>query len=131
MGTFRLGARYAYVDAVVKASGIAAALNGKRPAQVPRHFVSGSVGWQKGENRIDLTARYLGKQFEDDANSRTLSSAFTVDLGASWKVSDGIILDLRGENLLDARVEAAVSSLGVIERANPRTLWLGIRANLE
>jgi vitamin B12 transporter len=130
IGAFRLGARYAYVDAVVKASGIAAALNGKRPAQVPRHFVSGSVGWQKGENRIDLTARYLGNQFEDDANSRTLSSAFTVDLGASWMVSDGIILDLRGENLLDARVEAAVSSLGVIERANPRTLWLGTRFSL-
>ena len=37
----------------------------------------------------------------------------------------GLRLQLRGENLFDARVEAAISGSGVIERANPRTLWLG------
>lgn len=131
LGRFRLGASYAYVDAKVKGSGIAAALSGKRPAQVPKHFVSTSLDWQKDDNKIALTMRYVSDQFEDDANSRRLADALTFDFGASWRLIDNVMLDLRGENLLDARVEAAVSSSGVIERTSPRTVWLGLRIALD
>jgi vitamin B12 transporter len=131
LGRFKFGASYAYVDAKVKGSGIATALSGKRPAQVPKHFVSTSFDWQNGDNRIGLTMRYVSNQFEDDANSRRLADALTFDFGAAWRLIDNVMLDLRGENLLDARVEAAVSSNGVIERASPRTLWLGLRIALD
>ena len=129
LGSFTLGISYAYVDARVRSNGIAAALNGKRPAQVPQHFVGGSFGWRDGVNAFNLSARYVSDQFEDDANSRKLAHAFTLDLVTSWRLMDNIILDLRAENIMNARVEAAVNNLGVIERGAPRTLWLGIRAN--
>jgi vitamin B12 transporter len=131
VGRFKLGASYAYVDARVKSSGIAAALSGKRPAQVPKHTVSTSLDWQNGDNKLGLTMRYVSDQFEDDANSRRLADAITFDFGATWRLIDNVMLDLRGENLLDARVEAAVSSSGVIERTSPRTLWLGLRVALD
>jgi vitamin B12 transporter len=131
LGRFNLGASYAYVDAKVKDSGIATALSGKRPAQVPKHFVSTSLDWQNGDNKVGLTVRYVSDQFEDDANSRRLADALTFDFGVAWRLIDNVMLDLRGENLLDARVEVAVSSSGIIERAIPRTLWLGLRVALD
>lgn len=130
-GRFKLGASYAYVNAKVKGSGIATALSGKRPAQVPKHFVNTSLDWQNGDNKIALTMRFVSDQFEDDVNSRRLADALTFDFRTSWRLIDNVILDLRGENLLDARVEAAVSSSGVIERTSPRTLWLGLRIALD
>ena len=69
--------------------------------------------------------RYIGAQFEDDANIRTLADAWTLDFDLGFEIMRGLRLQLRGENLFDARVEAAISGSGVIERANPRTLWLG------
>ena len=57
-------------------------------------------------------------------------SAFTVDGGLSYKLDDRFRLELRAENLFDARVEAAVSGDAVIERAGPRTIWAVIRLEL-
>jgi hypothetical protein len=37
------------------------------------------------------------------------------------------MLEARAENLLDARVVAGISASGVVERATPRTLWIGLR----
>jgi len=44
-------------------------------------------------------------------------------------VVKGIALEGRVENLFDAEVQAALSGTGVIERALPRTLWVGARLN--
>jgi hypothetical protein len=33
----------------------------------------------------------------------------------------------RGENLFDKTVEATINGDGSIERATPRTLWIGLR----
>jgi vitamin B12 transporter len=119
-------AGYAYVDATVEASGAAAALNGLRPAQVPRHFANAGVSYGGEALSANLRARYVGGQFEDDSNNRRLASAFTLDAGIGYRVGEKIRLELRGENLFDARVEAAIGSDGVIERAIPRTIWAGI-----
>ena len=73
-----------------------------------------------------MDIRYVGGQFEDDINSRNLDDALTFDAGLSYRVFDNLRLELRGENLLDRRVEAAVGSDGVVERATPRTIWAGI-----
>lgn len=121
-----LRAGYAYVDAKVEASGTAAALKGLRPAQVPRHFASLGVSYDGPPYSASVNARYVGAQFEDDANSRRLASAFTLDAGVGYRLGKRFQLELRGENLFDARVEAAIGSDGVIERATPRTIWAGI-----
>lgn len=126
--SFRAG--YAYVDAEVRASGAAAGLDGLRPAQVPQHFANAGFSYDAGSLGISLDVRYIGGQFEDDANIRRLKSALTLDGGVSWKLDDRFRVELRAENLFDARVEAAVSSDGVIERAAPRTIWAGVRVEL-
>jgi outer membrane receptor protein involved in Fe transport len=71
------------------------------------------------------------RQFDDDANSRALADALTVDLMAAYGLSTKLRVELRGENLFNERVEAAISGNGIIERASPRTLWLGVRWNFD
>lgn len=123
LGGLMLGASYAYADAKVRASGVALALDGLRPAQVPRHLMSTTLGWRW----FQATARYTSSQFEDDGNSRRLANAFTLDAVATIPVTRSLDVSFRGENIANARVETAVSGAGVIERATPRTLWVGIR----
>ena len=122
-GDWRAQASYAYTDAVVRSSGIAASLNGLRPAQVAHHNASATLGW-KG---LSLTARYVGPQFEDDQNIRRLRSAVTLDGALNLPLTGGLGLSLRAENITNTRIEAGISATGVIERASPRTFWLGLR----
>jgi vitamin B12 transporter len=123
-GDWRLQASYALTDARVRASAAALSLNALRPAQVPKHTGSLTFGW-KG---LATTLRYVSGQFEDDQNRRRLADALTIDAVANWPVTKGLTLSLRGENLTNARIEAAISGARVIERASPRTIWLGVRA---
>ena len=120
-----LTAGYAFVDAEVRGSGVSAPLNGLRPAQVPRHFGNATLAYDADAVSASTTMRYIGSQFEDDGNVRVLDEAVTLDFDLGFDVGSGLRLQLRGENLFDARVEAAISGTGIIERANPRTLWLG------
>ncbi len=128
--TFRAG--YSFVDATVKGSGDAAPIDGLRPAQVPRHNASGTIRWEKDNGSgASLSARYIGQQYEDDVNILSLADAFTIDGRMALAINDRLLVETRVENLLDARVEAAVSSNGIIERAFPRTFWVGLRARIE
>ena len=122
---------YAYVDAKVRADGVAALLNGLRPAQVPRHFASASLNYFANRFSADAGVRYAGRQFEDDANSRNLADALTADASVAYDVSRKLRVELRGENLFDTRIETAISSAGIIERATPRTIWIGVRWDFE
>lgn len=121
--TLKLG--YAFVDAEVRSSGVSAALDGLRPAQVPRHFGNATLSYRLENISASTTLRYIGSQFEDDANVRVLDEAVTLDADLGFDVGSGLRLQLRGENLFNERVEAAISGTGIIERATPRTLWLG------
>ncbi|MEO7241204.1 MAG: TonB-dependent receptor, partial [Sphingomicrobium sp.] len=118
---------YAFTDARVRASGVAAALDGKRPAQVARHSGSASVGWTSGKLALDGTARLTGRQYEDDSNSRALPAALTVDGVARFDLTRHIGFGLRAENILNRRVIATLSADGTRERALPRTLWLEMK----
>ncbi|MBL0020863.1 MAG: TonB-dependent receptor [Sphingomonadales bacterium] len=122
---------YAFVDARVRGSVVALMLDGLRPAQVPKHAGRVGASWKVDGFHGDATLRYIGKQSEDDANIRSLGDALTADIGLGYDLSERLRIDLRGENIFNARVEAAISSTGIIERANPRTLWLGVRYNFD
>ncbi len=122
-GDWRVDASAAFTNARVRSTGLALALDGLRPAQVPKLTSSVTLGWR----RVSVTARYVSAQFEDDGNSRRLADALTFDASAEIPVASRLTLTLRGENLANARVEAAISGAGLIERATPRTLWLGVR----
>lgn len=133
IGDLHLAAAYSYVDAKVKAAPGQAAIDGRRPAQVPRHFATGSIGWfpQGGDSGLNLTARYVGAQFEDDLGQLALDDAITLDARAAWRLNRNLLVELRGENLFDTTVQAAISGPGIIERATPRTIWLGVKLDIE
>ena len=128
IGPATLRATYAFTDAEVDASGGAATLDGRRPAQIAKH--GGSVSLRsntQGPFGGFATLRYIGEQNEDDLGLLALDDALTLDAGLSWRFSDAISIEARGENLFDELVPAAISSSGIVERATPRTLWVGAR----
>lgn len=125
-------AAYSYVDAEVSGSGSASGVNGLRPAQIPEHHVSAGLQWHRDDGtNAAISLRYLGNQFEDDQNSRRLDDALTLDGSLGFTIAKNILLRGRVENLFDARVETAISSNGIIERAFPRTFWIELRAKIE
>jgi len=124
---FRLTASYAFVDARVTAEAGAVALDGRDPAQTPRHQASATLGWADAGYRLSGTMRYVSAQYEDDLNARRLRGAVTFDAVAAVPVTRRLSLEVRGENLANKRVEAGVTGANVIERATPRTLWIGMR----
>jgi outer membrane receptor protein involved in Fe transport len=120
---------FAYVDSKVKGRGAALALDGLRPAQVPKHFAGAGFDYREDQGpwQAAFNLRYVGRQFDDDANTRRLKEALTADFMVHYEFADDWGLELRAENIFDARIEAAISGNGIIERALPRTLWLGLR----
>ncbi|MDP9422223.1 MAG: TonB-dependent receptor [Pseudomonadota bacterium] len=123
--SFRGGA--SIVDAEVRAQGPAAPLDGLRPAQTPRVVLTAAVAWERGRRAASLLVRHSGSQFEDDLNQRKLPSGTTVDGSIAWPVTGQLQLVARGENLLNHRMVAGIGGDGSIERATPRTLWVGLR----
>jgi outer membrane receptor protein involved in Fe transport len=123
-GAWRGDLSYALNDATVDAPGTA--LDGKRPAQVARHAASAALGWTRGRLGLSGTARFVGRQFEDDGNTRVLGSAVTLDGAARLALSKHAEVELRVENITDSMVLAGISSDGTRERASPRTLWVGL-----
>ncbi len=128
LGEWSLSASFSHIDPRVRANGAAAALSELRPAQTPRDQGSLQLVWSRpGATRAGVTARYIGRQFEDDQNSRRLRDALTFDAVASVELGRGLTAEVRAENLADRLVEATVGADGTIERATPRTLWLALR----
>lgn len=111
------------VDAEVRGG----ALDGLPPAQTPRWQASLSGDWSTGPLALSVTGRGVGSQFEDDGGTRRLAAAWTLDGVARYAISRTLALELRGENVTDTRVEAGIAADGTVERATPRTIWLGLR----
>ncbi|MEA3050031.1 MAG: hypothetical protein QOG84_1867 [Sphingomonadales bacterium] len=124
LGAFALSGGWSWVDAKVRASGAAAPLSGLRPAQTPRSTFSGTLAWR---GRASLTARYVGGQYEDDLNRQILPGALTFDAEARWPLTRRLAVEARAENIADRRVYAGITGDGIVERATPRTLWIGLR----
>jgi outer membrane receptor protein involved in Fe transport len=126
-GDWTLTGGYSFADARVRAGGAALPLGGLRPAQTPRHSLSASLAWRRTDGAAaSLAARWTGAQFEDDLNRQRLPSAMTLDAAAAFPLTRRLALQARAENLSDERVVAGISGAGIVERATPRTLWLGV-----
>lgn len=117
---------YALVDARVEASGPAAPLDGRRPAQTPRHQLSATLGVAKPFGDLALTLRHASAQADDDLGERRLPAATTLDASARVRLGRRLALLARAENLLNEEVVSGVSAAGIRDLAQPRTLWAGI-----
>lgn len=119
---------YSHVDAVVRSSGAAAYLDGAPPAQLPQDTLTTQLSWLVPERvHLATTLRYAGTQFEDDERQLVLNDAWTLDAVASIYLFGGLFAVTRVENATDARVEASKTASGLVELAEPRTLWIGLR----
>ncbi len=125
LGAWSLAASYAYTDAHVRSD---TPINGLRPAQTAANQASATLGWSRpGLLSLSTTLRYVGPQFEDDQNTEKLKDALTVDATALLHIGHGFAIEARAENLANADVQAGISGDDIIERATPRTLWIGFR----
>jgi outer membrane receptor protein involved in Fe transport len=125
IGDWRLSASYAYTHARVSAPGLP--LDGRRPAETAKHQASATIGWTPAIGpTLSATLRYAGPQFDDDLETVRLKGAVTLDAVAIVPLTHGFAAVARAENIADTRVEAAINA-GVVERATPRTLWIGLR----
>lgn len=125
LGAFSLSGSYAYTDAAVEAPGTA--LDGKRPAQTPRHAASATAAWRpSARTTLALTLRHIGAQFEDDLETDVLPAATTLDAYAEVPLTGAFSLVLRGENLWD-EVIVTRNSGGSVDLGAPRTLWAGVK----
>jgi outer membrane receptor protein involved in Fe transport len=128
VGRLRFAAGYSFADARVRASGAALPLDGRRPAQTPRHNLTATLSWQGPRGfYVSAAARYVSSQYEDDLGAQLLPGALTFDAALAVPLTGRLALEVRAENLGDARVAAGISGAGIVERATPRTLWLGLR----
>jgi vitamin B12 transporter len=116
-----------WTHARMEAKGVASLLNGLRPAQTPNFAATLSFGYDRGGKGAQVVLRRVGAQFEDDLNTRTLNAATTLDAFASWPITRHIQFAVRGENITNKLVMAGINGDGSIERATPRTLWVGLR----
>jgi outer membrane receptor protein involved in Fe transport len=126
-GPWSLRAGASWAHARVEASGAAAPLDRLRPAQTPTFAGTLGVSWEEQGRGAELVLRHVAAQYEDDLNSRKLRPATTLDAFAEWPLARRLQIVARGENLFNALVEAGINSDGSIERATPRTLWIGLR----
>jgi len=128
LGRIRIAAGYSLADAEVSADGAAAALDGLRPAQTPRHSLTANLAWQGPRgSHASVGMRYVSGQYEDDLNRQLIPGALTFDAVANLPLTRRLAIEMRAENLTDEEVVAGISGAGIIERATPRTLWLGLR----
>jgi outer membrane receptor protein involved in Fe transport len=126
-GPLTASAGASFTDAKVESDGLAALLDGRRPAQTPHVGFSGGLAWAKDGRSLSLNVRHAGAQFEDDRNTDKLPAATVFDAFAAWPIGRKLQVFARGENLLDELVVAGIGSDRSVERATPRTLWIGIR----
>jgi outer membrane receptor protein involved in Fe transport len=126
-GPWALRAGGSFTYARMDATGAAVALNGLRPAQTPKFAGTLSASWDRDGKAAEIVLRHVGAQYEDDLNTRVLKGATTLDAYASWPLGRRLQLVARGENLTNALVMAGIGGDGSVERATPRTLWIGLR----
>jgi outer membrane receptor protein involved in Fe transport len=126
-GPWSLSAGASITHARMEGSNAAAFLDGLRPAQTPKYSGSLAVGWQQDGKGAQLILRRVAAQFDDDLNTDLLKAATTLDASASWPLTHRLQLLARAENLTNALVMAGINGDGSLERATPRTLWIGVR----
>ncbi len=102
-GPWRGALSYALTNARIEADSEAAALDGKRPAQVARHSGSASFGWSGDRLSLDATARLTGRQYEDDNNDRRLPAALTFDGVARFGLTDRLSIEGRRRRICSTR----------------------------
>ena len=125
---WRLDLSYLYSNAEVDSAADFPELEGKRLAQTPEQ--SASLGLEYSNPDVlqaRLGLRFVGEQYEDDLNTRPLSSFAVVDLSAARAISSRWHVFAGLENLLDEEVQVGISGTGLVTVGAPRMVHVGVR----
>ena len=125
---WRLLAAYLFTDARVVDAPNQPALEGKRLAQVPEHNVTLGVQYRNPALlNAAASARYVGRQYEDDLNTLPLGSYVVFDLFASRAFTTWLEAFAAVENLFDTTYSVGRTTEGVVSIGAPRLVRGGLR----
>ncbi|MXX63043.1 MAG: TonB-dependent receptor [Holophagales bacterium] len=125
---WRLDVSYLYSNAEVDSAAEFPELEGKRLAQTPEQSASLGLEYSNPEVlQARLGLRFVGEQYEDDLNTRPLSSFAVVDLSAARALSDRWHVFAGLENLLGEEVQVGISGTGLVTIGAPRMVHVGVR----
>ncbi len=111
----------------VRQCGIQPSLEGRSLPQVPSQQASLQAKAETERWRWDLVIRWVGRQFDDDANQYTLASFFTTDLRVTRRVGANTELFAAAENLNNAEIQTRRDPNGTVAVGAPRMWTAGLR----
>lgn len=126
----RLRARGAYLLSVaeIRADGAVQTLQGNDVPQVPEHQLVAFLDWTPWSRvAARLEGRYVGTQYEDDANTRRLADYFTLGAGVSFAVDRHWELFVLAENVIGDRYEVGESADGTVSYGPAALVHGGVR----
>jgi len=122
-----LRAAFTYTHARVDGGSIAPQLTGLKPAQTPSTTLTAVATW-KALDRLTLIGdvRFESARFDDDQNTREIKSGTGVNGRAEWGVTQGLIVFVAADNLLDANIETGRSAANIVTYDAPRIIRVGL-----
>jgi outer membrane receptor protein involved in Fe transport len=106
------------------------ALVGGMARGTPEHAGTGRLLWSPSIADVAVTARWIGKRFEDDANTLELDPFTVMDVRLLRQLDRRTELHLGVENLFDAEYEVSRASSGLVRVGGPRQVNVGVRVVL-
>lgn len=88
------------------------AIVGKRLQYVPQESASLDYAGRIGQIGAGLTVSYAGQTYADDLNTQPLGSAVLVGARARIPLADGAAVDIRADNLTNARYLSSIDRYG-------------------
>ena len=129
--SLRLRADYLLDQTEILAAAVAPSLVGHQLVQVPKNSATLGASWSApGELVLTPRVRWIGAQFNDDANQLRLAAAVVADLSVTRRLGAHAQLFLSVENIGNTQIQTGLSATGLINTGEPRTTFGGIRLQL-
>jgi len=104
VGAFRVSHSLSWLQAEDRSAGFN---RGRELPRRPNWSGKTSTHWQSGDWSFGTGVYWMGRRYDDLANSRELGSVITVDLTSEWRASSSLVMQLRVANAFDRRYETA------------------------
>jgi len=128
-GAVSLGVSALGENATVAEASVAPELVGKRVPEVPRWNAAAFLTWRPDKDvSLTLRVRRSGSEFDDDLNQLLLAAATVADASLRVALGHGAEAFATVDNLGNAQVQTAHSTLGVYSTGAPRLASAGLRA---
>lgn len=104
VGALRLSHSLSWLQAEDRSAGFN---RGRELPRRPNWSGKTSAHWQSGDWSFGTGVYWMGRRYDDLANSRELGSVVTVDLTSEWRATASLAMQLRIANAFDRRYETA------------------------